>query len=346
MNTVNRIGLRGRCVAGMTLIELMVALAIGSFLMIGAVTVFMQSRTTFRMNEAVSRLQENARFVIDTMEPDVRMANYFGLTSRSNKVLGRATPAQTQNTFIPAANDCGINWSVNLDTEVEAVNNVQDSPPSSWPWTCAPGPLVTSTFQDNADTLVIRRVAEDPDAVIQASTVYVQSARFQDSQMFVDTVPGGYPPGTSQSHRLIVNGYYVSNNSSLDTPGNPVPSLRVKTLGVGPQVIDQEVLPGVEDMQIQLGIDTDVPGSAERGTINRYVNPGHALLNVAANPNVEVLAVRIWLRVRAERPDFGYTDAAPYVYADQNIPAPGFNDRFRRVVISKTIYLRNARPAI
>jgi hypothetical protein len=192
-------------------------------------------------------------------------------------------------------------------------------------------------------------VAEDPDAVIQANTVYVQSARFQDSQMFVGVAPGGYPPGTSQSHRLVVNGYYVSDTSSLDTPGNPVPSLRVKMLATGgaaPQVIDQEVLPGVEDMQVQLGIDTDVPGAAGRGTINQYVNPGDPLLNVAANPNVEVLAVRIWLRVRAERPDVAYTDDAAYVYADRNIPAPGFNDRFRRIVVSKTIYLRNARPAI
>jgi type IV pilus assembly protein PilW len=352
MSTANRIGLCGKRVAGMTLVELMVALAIGSFLMIGAVTVFMQTRTTFRMNEAVSRLQENARFVIDVMEPDVRMANYFGLTSRSNKVQGRALPTQTQSTLIAAANDCGQNWSVNLDNEVQAWNNLLPAGgPTTWPWTCAPGPTAgTSDVQANTDALVIRRVTEDPVAPL-ANTLSVQSARFQDSQIFVGSaVPADYlpvtVPPTSQTHQLVVNGYYVSNNSSLDTPGNPVPSLRVKRLVAGPQVIDEEVLPGVEDMQIQLGIDTDVPGAAGRGTINRYVNPGDPLLNVVANPNVEVLAVRIWLRVRAERPDFGYTDASGYVYADRSILAPGFNDRFRRVVVSKTIYLRNARPPI
>src|SRR5690606_21019944 len=50
-----------RGIKGVTLIELMVALAIGSFLMIGAVTVFMQGRTTFRVTESIARLQENAR---------------------------------------------------------------------------------------------------------------------------------------------------------------------------------------------------------------------------------------------------------------------------------------------
>ena len=42
--------------AGLTLIELMVALAIGMFLMIGAVTVFMQGRTTFMIAHRLSTL--------------------------------------------------------------------------------------------------------------------------------------------------------------------------------------------------------------------------------------------------------------------------------------------------
>jgi type IV pilus assembly protein PilW len=300
--------------------------------MIGAVTVFMQSRTTFRMNEAVSRLQENARFVIDAIEPDIRMANFFGLTSRSYKVDGRATPLQAP--AFPIAGDCGANWSVNLLSEVDGTNN-------GYAWACPPFGVAVPT----ADTLVVRRVLEDPDVLpLAANMLYVQSARYQNSQIFVGpVVPAGYPPGVSQSHRLVANGYYVSTNSSLDTPGNAVPSLRVKTL-VGLSVIDQEVLPGVEDMQVEFGIDTDVGGSPGRGTINRYVNAGNPLLNPVLNPDVEVLAVRIWLRVRAERPDIAYTDTANYAYADQVIPA--FGDRFRRVVVSKTIYLRNARPPI
>jgi len=52
--------------------------------------------------------------------------------------------------------------------------------------------------------------------------------------------------------------------------------------------------------------------------------------------------VRIWLRVRAERPEQGFVDTATYTYADIN-HGP-FNDNYRRLVVSKTIYLRNARP--
>jgi hypothetical protein len=139
-----------------------------------------------------------------------------------------------------------------------------------------------------------------------------------------------------------VNGYYVSRNSTLDTAGNNVPSLRRKTLVDGPRIVDEEVLPGVEDMQIQFGVDTDIPEAANRGSIDRYVNPEDPILAVANN---EILAVRIWLRIRAERLENGFVDTTNYVYADQNFTPDGTNNMFRRILVSKTIYLRNARPA-
>ena len=89
-------------------------------------------------------------------------------------------------------------------------------------------------------------------------------------------------------------------------------------------------------MQIQLGIDTDPPGAANRGAIDRYVNADDPLLATSA-----VLAVRVWLRIRAERIENGFRDTVTYNYADEN--AGPFLDSFRRVVVSKTIYVRNAR---
>ena len=315
--------------AGMTLIELMVALAIGMFLMLGAVTVFVQGRMTFRVTETMSRLQENARFALDAIEPDIRMAHYWGLTTRSNKVQGRAEQTAAASPIGP--HTCGTNWHLDLNRAVEVSNG-------AYTWGCA----ANGGFQANTDTLVIRRATQNT-VVPAAGWVQIQSARFQDSLIFTGAaLPAGYVAATSQTHRLLVNGYYVSSTSTL---GNTVPSLRRKTLGAGPAITDEEVLPGVEDMQIQLGVDTDPVGAANRGSIDRYVNADDPILdptNAAFLPEAEVLAVRVWLRVRSEREEVGYEDALPYVYADRNVPA--FNDGFRRVVVSKTIYLRNARP--
>ncbi|MDG2288270.1 MAG: prepilin-type N-terminal cleavage/methylation domain-containing protein, partial [Woeseiaceae bacterium] len=74
--------------SGMTLVELLVALAIGSFLMIGAIQVYNQSRQAFVINESIARVQETAQFAMDTLESDLRMASNWGLHSRSAAVEG------------------------------------------------------------------------------------------------------------------------------------------------------------------------------------------------------------------------------------------------------------------
>jgi len=327
-----------RRIGGMTLIELMVALGIGAFLMIGAFTVFMQSRTTFRINESVARLQENGRYVFDVIEPDIRMAHFWGLRTRSFAVQGRATPGDPASALSPAG-DCDINWTVNLDEAVEGSNN-------SYTWACA----ASGNAVGSADTLVVRRTGVNPIAVLAPNTLYLQSSRGDNSALFVGTtIPGGFLATTSSTFELVVNGYYVSQNSTLSTAGNPVPSLRRKFLrngGGGAAIADEEILPGVEDMQVQFGVDTDVEGAANRGVVDRYVNPDDSILddtNAAFNPDARILSVRIWLRLRADRPENGLPADNGFSYADQN--AGPFNDGFRRTVVSKTIYLRNARPA-
>jgi prepilin-type N-terminal cleavage/methylation domain-containing protein len=316
--------------AGMTLIELMVALAIGAFLMIGAVTVFMQSRTTFRVTESVSRLQENARFALDFMEPDIRMAGFWGLTTRGYNIMGRGGPADANGV---GPDNCGNNWTIDLEIPVEGTNN-------DYAWAC-PG---TDPVDGTSDTLIVRRAAEDPIAVaaLTANTVYIQSYRSAPSQLFVGAaVPAGFGTATNQLHRLLVNGYYVSETSSIDG----VPSLRRQTLADGGVMQDLEVLPSVEDMQIQFGVDTNVPGDDNRGSIDRYVNPDDPIfdpVDPAFLPEAVILAVRVWLRLRAEREENGFTDTTNYVYADQDVGP--FGDGFRRIIVSKTIYLRNARP--
>ena len=50
-----------------------------------------------------------------------------------------------------------------------------------------------------------------------ANTMRIQSVRgAASSEIFVGTtIPGGFAAATSETHRLIVNGYYVSRTSSF-----------------------------------------------------------------------------------------------------------------------------------
>ena len=332
-----------RLARGVTLIELMVAVAVGAFLMIGAMTVFMQSQTTFRVNQSVARLQENARFALAAIEPDIRMASFYGLSSRGVRINGRAkTNAPNNGALWPGGlAGCGANWALDLENPVVATNG-------AYPWPCPP---TVGAPEPGSDTVLIRRVNENTVAAgaLAANTLYVQNARFQPGQIFAaNAVPAGYIATTSQTNALITRGYYIATQSGqLGLKGQTIPSLHRKSLSSNPiGVIDEEILAGVEDLQVELGIDTDIPDAPNRGAVDRYVNADDPILNPASasyNPNVVILAVRIWLRVRAEDIENGFSDTTEYKYADVDFTPTAAQQPFRRLLVSKTIYLRNAR---
>ena len=61
---------------GFTMVEILVALTISTFLMAGVIQLFIGSKQAYRFHDAASRLQENGRLAIDTMARDIRMAGY------------------------------------------------------------------------------------------------------------------------------------------------------------------------------------------------------------------------------------------------------------------------------
>ena len=67
---------------GLTLVELMIAMLLGLFLLGGLLQIFISSKQTYRMQEGLSRLQENGRFAIDFMARDIRLAGYKGCSSQ------------------------------------------------------------------------------------------------------------------------------------------------------------------------------------------------------------------------------------------------------------------------
>lgn len=66
---------------GVSLIELMIALALGAILVLGITQVFSGVRASFGASEGLSRLQENARFAMEFLRRDARMAGHFGCRS-------------------------------------------------------------------------------------------------------------------------------------------------------------------------------------------------------------------------------------------------------------------------
>ena len=319
--------------SGMTLVELLVALAIGSFLIIGAVQIYNQSRQAYVINDSIARVQETAQFAMDTIEADLRMASNWGRTSRSDAIDGRSTTANVNpNALSAVTNGCGADWAYDLGNPIEGDNN-------GYTLTCLPPSAPTAlAAQANSDTLTIRRGAV-PTAALDATRLQVISTLNAGQLIDDGTRPAGFDPLNSAVHNLVVHSYYVADDSNL-IPGTP--ALRRHTLGTAggnPASVDMEIAPGVENLQIQFGVDVD-----RDNAVDRYVNPQDPIITPGSAtfvPGSRILSARIWLVVRSINREIGIVDDTDYEPGDVDLGVQ--SDDFRRLMVSKTILLRNTR---
>jgi hypothetical protein len=237
----------------------------------------------------------------------------------------------------------------------------------------------------------VRRVAErcDPAAPCAAGSVLTNQATAGVLQVCSQRDHGSLAsdgsacaaplvvPPQGQVNNLIVDSYYIDQNSNerplpLAAGQTPLPSLRRKRLtsiGGVIQFQDQEIVAGIEDMQLQFGIDPTFQANPTTtiASATRYLDPDDAM--TAVRNGAQIVAVRIWLLVRADSGEVGFTDARvpPLQYADRlqatgitgnlNTAAgagraynPALNPdasltgarHVRRLLVSRTIQIRNA----
>ncbi len=308
---------------GLSLVELMVSMAIGLFLVGGALTVYIEGRESYELNETIARMQENATFALKQLEPDIQLAGFWGTHNRPNEVGGRAQV--DASLVVNVANECDPEWSIRVREFLVGTNNERPA------WNC----ITDDDYRIDTDVLTVRRASSSPAAALDDGRLYIRSSTLPHSELFIGGGPAPPFPADSQDFPLLAHAYYV-NRDSVGAEG--MPSLRRLTLshvGTAMVVRDLEVVQGVEDMQIQFGVDTIGDGAADA-----YVDADSPLL--AGNT---VRSVRVWLLLRSERPELGYVDDATYVLGDvSRTPTADddpTNDAFRRMLVSRTIQLRN-----
>ncbi len=223
--------LRRQC-QGFTLTELMIATALFSMLTAGGLAAFGHAWNAWRKASGEARLNERAQYVFATLEPELQMAGYFGAAQAPQRLESAAIPA--------AAQACGTDLPRRLDLPVEIAD--------AWNLPCATrGGMVAGT-----QVLVLRRVAAQsaPPAAGRAQWL---AGSASPGVLHWNTVPDAVPdmPGTERRD-LLLRVYYVSRAADGDTA---TPALRMKSLTAvagTPAFIDTEVMPGVEDLHVEL----------------------------------------------------------------------------------------------
>jgi type IV pilus assembly protein PilW len=359
---------RFRREAGLTMIEMLVALTIGGILIFGATQAYVDSRNAYAANETITRMQETARFAMSVLEPDIRMSNYWGLLKGAEAISNKKkSTEEVPELGGDAADQCGNNFPLDLENNIrgwDAEYGLQEC--AAWSFARPDGGAMP-----NADTFVVRRASVNPSAApLVAGPLRICSNRLtgalvdDPADAACDAAQDENPTG--QMNDLVVNYYYLDRNSE---GRDGVPALRRWFLGPEPAMNDVEVISGIEDMQIQYGVDRTGGEGPSQGAATQYLNAGadlDALLDDPAGP-AQIVSVRIWLLVRSDVPEPGFADDRIYEYgsrlrrngitgdllsaADRNKayqPSANADEtftsvkRFRRVLVSRTINLRNA----
>jgi type IV pilus assembly protein PilW len=337
--------MRGRA-GGFNLIELMIALAIGLTLVAAFLTVLAHCRDRFAANESLARLEDAARHAVSVLSADIEHAGFYGFSSLASPRLvrggaviadaawlrqGDPSAPVAPVTGLPAgAHDCGSNFAVDLGLPVEGSNNVFATGRDARD--CAPTASAGGA-RAGADTLTLRFASVET-ATPRAGRLQLYSRRFAALdfvELFADARSPGPLSADAEVRDLEVHSWYVANDS-VDRRGWP--ALRVKSLTESrgaAQFRDEEVLPGVEDLQVEFLVDAE-------GRLST-VAPGSAQAR-----DGKVVAVRFWLRIRSDSTERTYRDSRRLDYADAAFTPSDVEASQRRLLVARTVALRNPAP--
>ncbi len=130
--------------SGLTLVELMVAMAIGLFLVAVIGTLFVGAKQTYRSQDNLSRLQENGRFAMELLGRNIRDAGYTNI-SFAPPASKYAAPSATSfsGTAITGTNGTQDSITVSYDAATDCLN------------AAAPGGRAVNAFSINASRQLI-----------------------------------------------------------------------------------------------------------------------------------------------------------------------------------------------
>jgi type IV pilus assembly protein PilW len=276
-------GKMGRPCPGFTLVELMVALVLSLVVIGGALMVYLSSSTSYRAQEATAQMMENGRTAVEMISRDLRMAEYWKCIGWQAANLSNHLPYQQRGIY----SDNGASGApdtlrmlqaldetvVTLTADVELTELIINDPP---PHTVDPQdiPVTDASGFSAGDIIVVNDCAKGD--VFTITGVSGNNLEHNCSNCVEAYVTG------SEVLRVEDVQYYVDDTTDPDNP---------KLMRIVNGAAAEELLEGVEDLQVHFGEDTDSDGIA-----NRYVTA-----DVINEPCADGSNPGCWLRVPTAR---------------------------------------------
>lgn len=313
MNRLNRSTPPRRGQSGLSLVELLVAVALGLMVMAGLAALFASSSASRNELERSARQIENGRFAMELITNDLRLAGFYGEAQVSSVIVPGTMPDPCSN----AAAD----WVASMTVSIQHYNDGIGVPP------CILGDRKIGT-----DVVVIRRVATCEAGVGTcensiAGLPYIQVAKCKDetpTRPFVLNTKGGPTPfnlterdcGTVAGMRqYLIRAYFISIHNGN---GDSTPTLMRVDFNGNTFTRPEPLVEGIEELNIEYGIDfqgqpaspLNLDGQPDAFTADplTYACAGCDPIRNLAN----IVTARVFLLARNLDPTPHYTDTKTY----------------------------------
>lgn len=362
---------------GFTIVELMVALVLGLILLGGVLQIYLSTKRTHDITEGLSRLQESTRFSFDMMARDIRMAGYIpcGQPQSTASVVNNAATFWWSDIFERPIQGLEGNADTLPNGVTVTLNGRVDESDALIVLRGGSKVAAVNFYNSAANQFVMQRNL-GPAWVEEGSLMIAcdpRHAAFFQAGDYTNGTPSnlevsvtGNSPGNCTTNlgetvppACAGPGYSFGNDTQLvdykaviyyvaSSPSGDDNSLYREYLLVdGSNNIDtraEELLEGVDSMQLLYGIDPNTDGIADQ-----YVQANN-VTNWA-----EVVTVRIGLLLASSDGLRSGSDFDTQTYRVANTligPASGpetvkhAEDRRKRYVSSATVSVRNLNPNI
>jgi Tfp pilus assembly protein PilW len=314
---------------GFTMVELMVALALSMTLSVAVVSVFVNNSYSFTQDDNISRMQDDARHALREIAFDLSMAGHYAELHIPDVV--------TPDGALGIGIDCGpageVNWiyrAVAAGTDdslsITAIDNASNADTVAAHSCIAAGELLEGT-----DVVSIKRVVGSPSNVLRAGGIYLRTngtvgLLFRAPAPAAPAIDVALPRSDWEFRPSI---YFI--RQFANNPGDGIPTLCRKILnGVGPSMVTECLATGIENLQIEYGIDTN-----EDGAPDTYM-PSPTLAQMQT-----VVTARVFILARTTDIDTRYDNDKTYSISN----SPDFlpDDSFHRRVFSTSVTIQNVR---
>ncbi|MFV2055367.1 MAG: PilW family protein [Thiohalomonadales bacterium] len=353
---------------GLSMVELMVAITIGSILSAGVVQIFISNKRAYQVSDSLGELQENGRSALTRMNHSIMMADHWGSMTTADVATEFDNNAAAIIAGITAKGGCGGAWALQTSTNGgnTTVNSIQgyegagdistiEAAEATLPVGCI------TDYVAGSDIIVVRYADSSqliPNSSVQnaanpnyAQTVFIRGGITSNAKVLTPlttvALGGGIPnpatpnPDGVYNYPLAIELYYLKTCSETDVNGctNTKPSLARLRLSsetaTPPQVVEEIVAENIEQMQFLYGVDID-----NDGFLDQYNSAFD--INEFQNDPIDwnrVISVHVSFIARSDTKEPDYKDANSYQLTDLKY-TPADNE-YRRKRYDQVIQIRN-----